>query len=348
MNKKILLLLLACFTGSLLIIVTLYQLSDKINRRSNGFTRIVYKKVLSNPTIGDLRLNGYYIAGASASHIWLANSSNPALVLETNYAFSEKEHLKILLPAQEGIAWGGLKVAIDSPYIYLSENITPSFLQGYLTGGRLTIRKLQTKFISADLPISPGSWWLRYYDRQLRQNGLLKESLDSPYSRIGKGILKKQIDGFFCTDGMMVRDPASSMLLYIYYYRNQFICMDSNLNLIYRGKTIDTVTQAKIKIGRISRENMVSLAAPPYFVNKKACVSDGLIFINSALLANNEDRSAFEQGEPIDVYALKDGYYRFSFYLFNYKQEKLNNFRICNKKLVAIYGHDLLIYSLYL
>jgi len=70
---------------------------------------------------------------------------------------------------------------------------------------------------------------------------------DSLQVQYAPNLLQKQIDGFFDTDGMMHYDSKLQKLVYIYYYRNQFLVADKNGNLKYRGNTIDTTSKAQLK-----------------------------------------------------------------------------------------------------
>jgi len=134
--------------------------------------------------------------------------------------------------------------------------------------------------------------------------------------------------------------------LYIYFYRNQFICLDTNLNIIYTGRTIDTNSVAKIKLAEIKSENKKTFFTPPKVINKFNCVAGESIFINSTLNANNEDNSFFRTHSAIDVYSLKTGRYCYSFYLPEIEGKKIQSFRVIDKTLIAIQGRYLVTYTL--
>jgi hypothetical protein len=139
---------------------------------------------------------------------------------------------------------------------------------------------------------------------------------------------------------------VSNSLVYLYYYRNEFICADTNLNLKYRGKTIDTNTVAKIKIAKLNSRNQLTLAEPPLLVNKSACVWKNYLFVQSHLIADNENKEIFRHASVMDVYNLQTGLYRFSFYLGDYGQNKVKSFKVADNHLVAIFGRYYLSYQL--
>ena len=124
--------------------------------------------------------------------------------------------------------------------------------------------------------------------------------------------------------------------------------MDTNLNILYKRKTIDTISKAQIKIDTVLSGELLTATfkAPPLVVNKFSCLSGNYFFVNSGLSSSNEDESKFNQSSVIDMYSSENGDYRYSFYLPNYSGKKLSDFKIHNKRIVAINSHYLLIYYL--
>jgi hypothetical protein len=51
----------------------------------------------------------------------------------------------------------------------------------------------------------------------------------NPKVSLNHELLEKQVDGVFDTDGQLLRDDITGELVYIYFYRNEFMVMDSNL-----------------------------------------------------------------------------------------------------------------------
>jgi hypothetical protein len=234
----------------------------------------------------------------------------------------------------------GIKAFVDSSNIYLINGNSGSFLINNLQSGKVTHLDEKNSF-SLAVPLSASSFVLRTYDSTLGQNILCKKTL-SKNVKYGRDLLTKQIDGKFCTDGMIKYSPDASRLIYIYYYRNEFICMDTNLNVIYRNRTIDTISRAHIKIDKVVDRNIVTASVIPILtVNKKCCINKKYLFVNSGMIADNEDKSAFNNQSVVDAYSLSDGAYKFSFYLPEINHFKVNNFQVYDSTLVAIYDHYL-------
>ena len=348
MTKKTSLIILSLLLFGILTIVGLNKISIDIKAKNNNFSRLFPPHFLNNPKMMDVKYNSYYIAGLTPSHIYLGNNTAPSYMLITNYSLTDSNALRLRIPDNgERIVQPALQLSVDSPSIYLSDGNSSAVLYSTLPSLNLSLHKPDSinnfnKFIG--LPTN--SYLVRTYDTSFKRNVLIKEFIYSKQIIRSSNILEKQIDGFFCTDGMINYSAELGWIVYVYYYRNQFICTDANLNILYRGKTIDTIEHAKIRVASIESENSTTLSAPPLTVNKKSCVSGNWLFINSGLLSSNEDAKAFNNSSVIDMYSLKDGRYHFSFYLPDLNRKKINHFKVYHNTLIAIYDHFLMTFTL--
>lgn len=331
-------LIISSFLLSIATVWILYLASDKINHRPNGFIRLVPPHMATPEKILDIKYNSYYIAGATAAEIYLGNAVAATYMLKMDYSLSDTAHMRLELAPGTSLS-GPATVTIDSPHVYMTEGTQGAILHAFLGDPvlhRLPDRRRQ--FYNAS-PVSPASFILRLYDSAHHQNVLAKRTLDTAFLQPGIPVLEKQVDGVFCTDGTLHYDPYTAKLVYVYYYRNQFICLDTNLNIQYKGRTIDTVSHAHIKVAALAAEGRSTLASPSGVVNRLSCIDGKWIYVNSKLMANNEKRSAFDSLSVIDVYSLRDGSYHFSFYLPRLGDAKMRGFRVFNKTLVALYDH---------
>lgn len=182
-----------------------------------------------------------------------------------------------------------------------------------------------------------------------RQTELSKVSLSTEAKTEQKFILPKQIDGFFSTDGKIHYDKKHSRVFYLFFHRGEFLCLDTNLNLVYNAKTIDTVRFAKIKFGPykdkfvngilIKNRNLI---APLETVNRTITTDEDYVYIHSHLRSDNESKSTYLKNESIDIYLLKNGKYVRSFYLPRYKNMRLRDFKVSDQYIFAIYGNQVL------
>jgi hypothetical protein len=286
----------------------------------------------------DIKYNSYYIAGATPAHIYLGNATAATYVFKMDYSLSDTAHMRLTLGP--GISLSGpATITIDSPHVYMTEGTQGAILHASLEDPVLQpLPDGRRQFFNAS-PVSPASFVMRMYDSARQQNVLAKRSLDTTWLQPSTPVLEKQVDGVFCTDGILHYEPATAKLVYVYYYRNQFLCLDTNLNVQYRGKTIDTVSQAHIKVASLSSAGKSTLASPGGVVNRLSCIDGKWVYVNSKLMANNEKKAEFDQLSVIDVYSLENGSYHFSFYLPGLGDTKMRAFRVFNKTLVALYDH---------
>jgi hypothetical protein len=319
--------------------------SYRTNNLKNGFIRLFPPHLLLPLKFLDIKYNSYYIAGAKLNKIYLANSTAPSRLLIFNNDLSDTQHLHLNIKGNPRLIQGSNIIVIDSSSIYVMEGRVSTIMHGTLSN--LNIDTIQKSYsFNLAIPISHSSVIIRTYNDDNTKNILAKISLNESKIIKAPNILEAQTDGIFSTDGMLLYEPISKHLIYIYYYRNQITCLDTNLKMIYISKTIDTVSYAKIKVGKYTSEGIVTLASPPSFVNVNSCVNDKYIFVHSALMANNEEKETFNRYSVIDVYSLYKGEYRFSFYLPDLRNIKINNFRVFGKTLVAMYDHYIYIYQL--
>ncbi|WP_431244488.1 hypothetical protein ACQ9BO_09335 [Flavobacterium sp. P21] len=82
---------------------------------------------------------------------------------------------------------------------------------------------------------------------------------------------QKQLDGVFDTDGRLLYDETTQKIVYVYFYRNQFIAAGKDAELISRSRTIDTTSHARLKVSYVKNSTERKMSAPPYIVNAGAC-----------------------------------------------------------------------------
>ncbi len=348
MKLKTVLLITGCFTISVLGVVFFYLFSDKINDKKNGFIRLFPPHMVEYQKKLDIKYNSYYITGATSENVYLGNYVYPIQLLKINYSSMDSMYLNLAMHVNGKIAWRALTIKIDSPILFIYDYITPVLLQGDLTTLQVYPLKIKDKELNRCLPVTSTTFINTVYDKNHEQNILEKLVIgdQSVYSVPPTYRLERQGDGTFSTDGILNYSMSKGLLIYVYYYHNRFDCLDTNLALIYKSSTIDTISKAKIKLATIKSEGLITEAAPPLVVNKLTCVNEDELFINSSLLANNEDRRLFDHASVIDVYNLNGGNYKYSFYLPDFEKHKISGFQVVNKTLIAIYDHYILTYHI--
>src|SRR5690606_16928694 len=153
---------------------------------------------------------------------------------------------------------------------------------------------------------------------------------------LNENIIKKQVDGRFDADGMLLYNAQIDRLIYTYYYRNSFDVIDKFLDLDYRVKTIDTISRAIVDVAHYSISNSFKLGANTVLVNKKSATYGNHLYVHSERLGQYENEDVLESASIVDVYDVHDGSYSFSFYLYHQKNKSLSHLFIFNSLLVAI------------
>jgi hypothetical protein len=158
-------------------------------------------------------------------------------------------------------------------------------------------------------------------------------------------ISEKNKDAGISTDGMLHYDKTNNGVVYVYYHSNEFLYMDTNLNLLYKGHTIDTLSQSKVKTAEL-KGNLITSKTPKRFSNATNAVANGFLYNRSRLVADNESQEEFKQNASIDVYNLATGQYIGSFRIPDTNGEKLYKFRVNGNRLYVLYKKYIASYQL--
>ncbi|HEU4554277.1 MAG TPA: hypothetical protein VFS25_15635 [Chitinophaga sp.] len=243
-----------CVAACLALVLILYAFADKPNDQRNGFNRKPLPQAALQHSL-ELKYPAYYIAGYAGQHIYLGNYSASLHLLAVNENLKDTQFLTLKMPPGERYAWKLARVMVDSPAVYMAEGNTPALYRGKLDDMRMSRFLPQSCFFNMLQNISPTTFISRsVYADSLgnKRNILAKIKTDTPYVKLGKDILTRQVDGIFCTDGTLDYDKQTGKLVYVYHYRNEFVTLDTNLHVIYTGHTLDTNTRAKIRVANMS------------------------------------------------------------------------------------------------
>lgn len=337
-----------CVVVCVALVLILYAFAEKPNAEKNGFTRKLLPQAAVLENSLELKYPAYYIAGYADQHVYLGNYSASLHLLAVNQNLKDTQQLTLKISRAERYAWKLARIMVDSPAVYMAEGNTPALYRGKLDDLRMSRFLPQSCFFNTLQNISPASFISRSIHIDPlgnRQNILAKIKTDPPYVKLGKGIITKQVDGIFCTDGTLDYDKQTGKLVYVYHYRNEFVTLDTNLHAIYTGHTLDTNTRAKIQVADMSTGTS-KFSAPPIYVNGRARVAGNRIYIISTLLADNEDKQARRHNEIIDVYSLDKGKYLYTLYIPLKGKGRIADFIVKGDQLFALCDHTFNTYSI--
>lgn len=346
--KKKYLFLFLSFIIANTIVLGLYAYSRFLSISKSSFIRFMPPHVIKNFKYLDLTYNSYYLAGVYHDHIYLGNYTAPLKFLITDTNLENTKQAQIALADSQILNWDRARVKIEYPLVCLGDESSSKILIASFPALKLIHHYIldTVHFDHVWQPLSAGSVVLRKYDDQKKQNVLMTNKIDSVRNPNSSGVLEKQLDGKFCTDGSLLYDRAHSRLVYVYFYRNQFIVTDTNLHIISKFRTIDTISTAKISLDTIYAENRVTFSSPPVIINKRACIIDDWLLIHSGNLAANEEADAGNNNSDIDIYDLKNGQYLYSFAITQFRNQKVKGLSASGKKLILLYDSYLVTYDL--
>lgn len=346
MNRKTTYLLISSFLFGILIMLIVFANYKQAQNQTSGFTRIIKSNVISQPRNFDLGYNSFYIAGISSQYYYLGNFVGTTQLLRMRHDFEDTTFLRLTIPTNKNINWSQIKVRVDYPNLYVMDGTAPQILHSVLPSLHVKDIDPDYTFFTEAIPISSSAAILKVFDQNLNQFVLTKKKSEIPYRTPESSILEKQVEGHFSVDGLLEFEPKTAQLAFLYFYRNQFITLDTALNIVYKGNTIDTVNKAQIKVEKLKSKELFTMTKPPLLINKKMCLSPELILIHSARKADNDDQEIYDKSSVIDVYSILDGDYVFSFYLPNFKNAKLRDFKVYNDQLIVIFDQYICIYKL--
>jgi len=345
MNRKKLLWLFLCLSVSTGIVIGIFQISIKANKVFGGFIRHLPPHLIVGLKGLNLKSSTYYFAGFQNNKVILGNyeSLNSLLQIDITSLASNQFTLLKGLPRNLTV-FKDVYFKIDSPELCLLDGLKARIWFGKSADFSFT-DSLSTVHFTAVIPLSANTFILRC-NKNGTSNIIAKLKSNGSIFEPAIPILNHRDNDSFSTDGKLLRISGSSKFLYLYYYKNEIICADTNLHVLYRAHTIDTIAHAHVKVAYIHSKHELTLAAPPLFVNKQSCANDKYLFVHSAIQANNETTLMHDSAAAIDVYNTSDGKYLFSFYLPDFQGYKLRDFTVYKTTLMAFFGPYLYMFKL--
>lgn len=352
MNRKIVISLISVFLLCTLTLLIIIRWSNKPNVVRNGFARQI---LISDPQQlhkSDIATPLYQLAGSSGNKLFFYGI-DPRLIFITDTNLKIIDTIRAALPLSPKTS-RAFEIIIDSAHLdFYAKNLAEIARYDLNDLTKISqVVQIQSPILTRIVPISPEKIALRAFDSSQRFQ-VFKIA-----NRTNGEILKATPvrdtlaqDGGFASDGLIKYDELSNRIIYMNFYNNEFICMDTSLNIVYEGHTIDTFSNTNVAVrnsAALRKEGRGSImpSVPLKVINKECDVSDGKLYIMSRLKADNENTADFDQNSNIDIYDIATGSYRGSFYIPNANGKKARSFRVFNNYIVALYGESVIKYSL--
>lgn len=328
------------------IVILLFMWSEDIIHHRNNFIRRFPHHPISKTHEMNLQFNSYYIAGIDNGKIYLGNVTAPLNILVVDTALHHQQRFIIQLPTKD-LTFQRVQVRVKPPYFYVMDGTTPCIFKGTTNDWKVSLLMYGKAYFSLIEPVDSQTFVFRAVSSTAHKNvlGILQRN-GATQVKLKDNLLKRQIDGLFDTDGMLLYNEQLQKVIYTYYYRNQYLITDSHLNLDYEEHTIDTISRAQIKVAYIHSRKQSKLSAPPLLVNKGASTYGNYLFINAGLMGLYEPEEMWRTASIIDVYDFLHKRYDFSFYINNQDQKKMEHFQVKGDLVVALIGHKIVTYRL--
>ncbi|HSC36480.1 MAG TPA: hypothetical protein VLD19_01365 [Chitinophagaceae bacterium] len=339
MTRKPFFLLSMLLLGAACVLLFLVTTAGRPNDNSNGFARqglhghkAIYRHELA---VGETL---YKICGATA-HRFFFTGRDPRVMHPADFGLKRLAPQTIPFPLSNQVLVA-YDIKVDSPYVRLYANNLSTIYSSRFDDTSIHSTRLPTRLFTAIVPLSAQCVVARAFDSSGEHQLFKKIYAGASKPAIETTILAYNNDAGFSADGMLRYDSSTHRILFVQFYQNRFFCLDTNLHLIYTGKTIDTTNTNPVSTRHLpSRPNKGSLLPDvPLHIINWACTTDGrYIYIQSTLKADNELAPEFEKNAVVDVYNLSNGRYRRSFYIPDLHNEKAQNLFFVNGLLLVSY-----------
>ncbi len=331
-------------TVSFLLVVLLFITSDYILHKHNNFVRKYIPNTVKLVSSKDLKFNSFYFAGKTTDKIYLGNTTAPALINELTHDFALTQS-NVIHISDTLYRFRNIQLRVHPPYFYLWDGTVPCLFKGNLNNTKAKLISDKAYGFTKAEVIDSTKLVIRTVNDS-GENVLATLSLkNGKIQKLAPTLLEKQIDGLFDTDGMLQYSEQQQKFVYLYYYRNQFIVTDKNLSLLHRGNTIDTTSQAKIKVKYVKSKNQKKFSAPPNMVNRISAVHNNLLFVNSTLPGRFDVEKVWKDSSVIDVYDINNNTYLISFYIKNIGDNKIKDIAVSNNHFYALVGTHIVRYT---
>jgi hypothetical protein len=343
--KLLLLAILTIIGVGLLTLV--FAFSEKKIFRNEAFQRKYIPNALEYIGNYELGSKNFYIAGFKKNIIYLGNYQNPLYLKTLTTHLGASEDFPVSISDME-LPYRRVRILVEPPYFFVGDGTVPVIFRGNLKDWDASVFSYdEAHFKQFEISDSTrvGLTTISSTTSSTTLGLLTKSSLEDSLI-YNDGILIKQMDGIFDTDGLLLWNGEHRLFLYIYFYRNSYEVTDENLNYKFSGKTIDTISKAVLDIAHYRTDDKFKKGGNSILVNRYSATFGDYLYINSDRLGRYEDKTALDSAAIIDVYNIMDNTYKFSFYLGHQPHKKLDGMRIDKNYFVALVDGRIWIYKL--
>ncbi len=327
-------------------LIGIFSYSEHVTHYKNRFNRRFPQHIAEEIYKIDLQFNSYYFAGSTGSIIYFGNSTSPLTVLSFDTLKRTLKKQKINLK-EKNLDFSAPKVRVFENTFYVFEGSVPYIFQGTINDWNAALQRKGGYYFSKAEPTGNSELAVRFSLQGNNENALgIIRLQDSFKNNFNARLLQKQIDGIIDTDGTLVYNKELGRMIYVYYYRNEYLGVTSDLKLDFKGRTIDTISRAHIELAVDNKNNRKTFSKPPLTVNRTAASYGNLLFVNSLLPGPDENEMLWKTASIIDVYDLTDQSYRSSFPIYFEKGKKMKSMLAYGNFMYVLIDDKLICYKL--
>lgn len=339
-SKTSILMLVVSNAFVVLLVGGLFLSSEYLIKNENNFTRRFLPHPIYDEKVIDLKSNTFYFAGNTGDSLFLGNRKAP-LIMATVYPKFLHAQIDTLSLDNYKYPFQIVDLNVTYPFFSLSDGTVPVLFEGKFPDRKAVKVTTALPFYSKIKIVTPSNYLLKTTLAASKENVLGIFNSDTGKIKLNASILEKQIDGMFDTDGDLVIEQAKKKMIYTYFYRNQYIITDMELEHKEFGHTIDTVSKAKLELKDLSTGQR-KMQAPPLEVNQMQTVYNNQLFNVAKLRGKYESRASWKEANIIDVYDYQSKSYRYSFYVYYYEGHKIRDLLLTKDYLYILAGDKLI------
>src|SRR5690606_29105048 len=174
----------------------------------------------------------------------------PLKILKVAGDLRDTVHYQIDVPRLK-MPYRSTTIQIIGNAFFLSDGTVPIIHRGNTKDWRIDTSYHKVPYFSKLMPITPKKLGIRTLKSETEQTILgmiaIKDSIEIS---LKQDILSGSIDGYFDRDGILLFNRELNSLIYVYYYKNEYVNININPFTWSKStlKTIDTISQPILDI----------------------------------------------------------------------------------------------------
>lgn len=334
----------------LLLVYFLYAGTYQPNKEDNGFRRI-YGSLTAVPT-DTLQAEFQYgdICGVTPHSFFVELAGRKNRVIRFDWDLRNPQSYSFGLPNNKQV-WSRLHFQVDSPVVNIFAGNGPDVFKGRMdTAVPLRQHHYPYPLFVRGFAFGDGQYLFKGFDKiggSFRMPFILWNPATNAQVRKINPFATSAAQGLE-SDGRIGFDTATGQIVFVQFYRNGILTMDTDFHLGPSIRTIDTVLHGRTADGSYQEDGAEKFtnSTPQFFVNWNTDVYDGMVYINSLLRGDNENRGDFETYSDLDAYNLRTRRYEYTLKVPRLNNRKLISFKIADGRLVACYPGGIVTYRL--